>query len=166
MAHRAGLAFVELLEHLPTDRLHSKVAGTVVVTIDQTRLQDLLSAAGIDTGERVSAGEARRIACNAGILPAVLGGKSVPIDLGRTRRLFTETQQIALGLTHQTCAADGCERPFAWCELHHREPWALDGETDLANGLPLCGFHHRRIHDNHYTHRYQTNGRLAFHRRT
>ncbi len=43
-----------------------------------------LVASGIDTGERLSAGEARRIACNAGILPAVLNGKSVPLDLGST----------------------------------------------------------------------------------
>lgn len=166
IAHRSGLAFVELLEHLPTDRLNSKVACTVVVTIEQERLDNLLAAAGLDTGERLSAGEARRIACNAGILPAVLNGKSVPIDLGRTSRLFTETQQMALGLTHKTCAADGCERPFAWCEIHHLDPWSLGGRTDLAKGAPLCGFHHRRIHDTAYTHRFQPNGGLTFHRRT
>jgi Domain of unknown function (DUF222) len=166
MAHRSGLAFVELLEHLPTDRLNSKVAGTVVVTIEQSHLDNLLAAAGLDTGERLSAGEARRIACNAGILPAVLGGKSVPLDLGRTHRLFTENQQIALGLEHKTCIADGCERPFAWCEMHHLDPWALGGRTDLAKGAPLCGFHHRRIHDRCYIHRREPNGSITFHRRT
>ena len=166
MAHRSGLAFVELLEHLPTDRLHSKVAGTVVVTIERAHLDNLLVAAGIDTGERLSAGEARRIACNAGILPAVLNGKSLPLDLGRTSRLFTESQRIALGLTHKTCVADGCERPFAWCEIHHREQWAFGGRTDLADAVPVCGFHHRRIHDNGYTHRFHSDGSLTFHRRT
>ena len=34
-----GAAFVELLEHLPTDRLNGKVAATVVVTIDHDRLR-------------------------------------------------------------------------------------------------------------------------------
>ena len=36
--HRRGLAFAELLEHLPTDHLHPKTAATVVVTIDHTVL--------------------------------------------------------------------------------------------------------------------------------
>ena len=120
----AGLAFVEILEHLPTDRLHTKTAATVVVTLDHDTLVGQLKAAGLDTDDLVSSSEARRLACTAGILPAVLGGQSQPLDLGRTKRLFTEAQRVALGLTHTTCAADGCERPYAWCELHHRNPLA------------------------------------------
>lgn len=141
-----GLAFAELLKHLPTDHLHGAVASTVVVTIDHDALAEVLRAAGTDLDHRISAGEARRIACGAGILPAVLGGESIPVDLGRQRRLFTNTQRTALAAKHTTCAADGCERPYAWCELHHREPWSRGGPSDLTNALPLCGFHHRQIH--------------------
>ena len=54
----------------------------MVVTIDHTVLAGALKAAHLDTGETLSAGEARRLACNAAILPAVLGGKSVALDLG------------------------------------------------------------------------------------
>ena len=129
--HARGLAFCEVLEHLPTDHLHPKTAATVVVTIDEEQLRDRLKAAGLDTGEVISAGEARRLACNAGIVPAVLGGKSRVLDLGWLKRLFDEAQRIALGLIHDTCAADGCERPYAWCELHHRKPWSKGGRTDL-----------------------------------
>ena len=81
--HRRGLAFAELLEHLPTDHLHNKTAATVIVTIDHTVLAGALKAAHLDTGETLSAGEARRLACGAAILPAVLGTKSVGLDLGR-----------------------------------------------------------------------------------
>ena len=119
--HRRGLAFAELLEHLPTDHLHPKSAATVVVTIDHTVLQGALKAAHLDTDQTLSAGEARRLACNAAILPAVLGGKSVALDLGHSSRLFSESQRVAKGLEHTTCAATGCERPYAWCELHHRK---------------------------------------------
>ena len=125
--HRRGLAFAELLEHLPTDHLHPKTAATVVVTIDHTVLAGALKAAHLDTDQTLSAGEARRLACNAGILPAVLGAKSVALDLGRESRLFSESQRVAKGLEHATCAATGCERPYAWCELHHRQPWARGG---------------------------------------
>lgn len=141
-----GLAFVELLEHLPSDHLTGSVASTVVVTIDHEVLLGALRAAGTDVDEKISAGEARRLACGAGLLPAVLDGASNPLDLGRQRRLFSNTQRIALAAKHSTCAAESCERPFAWCELHHREPWSHQGKTDLANALPLCGFHHRQIH--------------------
>ncbi len=164
--HRRGLAFVELLEHLPTDRLHPKTAATVVVTIDHTVLQGALKTAGLDTGETITAGEARRLACNAGILPAILGTKSVALDLGRETRLFTEPQRLAVGLQHHTCAADGCERPFAWCELHHREPWSRGGRTDLNNAVPLCHYHHQRIHDHAYHQHEEPDGAIRFSRRT
>ncbi len=151
-AHQAGLALVEVLEHLPTDRLHSKVAATVVVTLDHDRLQAAVGAAGLDTGDALSAGELRRLACGAGILPAILNGPSMPLDLGRTSRFFTEAQRVALATRQHTCRAEGCDRPIAWCELHHRDPWSLGGTTNLDDAVGLCGFHHRRIHDPRYHH--------------
>jgi len=164
--HRRGLAFAELLEHLPTDHLHNKTAATVIVTLDHTVLAGALKAARLDTGESLSAGEARRLACSAGILPAVLGTKSVALDLGQGSRLFSESQRLAKGLEHTTCAATGCERPYAWCELHHRQPWANGGKTDLANAVPLCHQHHQWIHDDTYHHRQLPDGSLRFSRRT
>jgi hypothetical protein len=161
-----GLAFCELLEHLPTDRLHAKTAATVVVMIDEEALRGRLKAADLDTDDKISAGQARRIACNAGILPAVLGGASHRLDLGHSKRLYSEAQRIAVGLLHRTCAAEGCQRPFAWCELHHRRPWSAGGRTDLKDAVPLCHFHHRRIHDGGFTHRFQADGSVLFSRRT
>jgi hypothetical protein len=164
--HRRGLAFVELLEHLPTGHLHPKSAATVVVTIDHTVLAGALKAAHLDTDQSLSAGEARRLACNAAILPAVLGGKSVALDLGHTARLFSESQRVAKGLEHTTCAAAGCERPYAWCELHHRKAWASGGRTDLHNAIPLCHQHHQWIHDTAFDHQAMPDGGVRFSRRT
>ena len=144
---RHGQAFVELLEHLDTDRLNGKVAATVVVTIDHERLRENLGAAHLDTGHDLSASEARRLACSAGLLPAVLDGTSLPLDLGRSNRFFSEAQRVALATTYDECAAEGCDRPYAWCELHHEDPWAAGGATDLHLAVPLCGFHHQRVHD-------------------
>ena len=93
--HRRGLAFAELLEHLPTDHLHSKSAATVVVTIDHTVLAGAMKAAHLDTDQALSAGEARRLACNAGILPAVLGSR---VSRSRPR----QGSQVVLGVpTHR-----------------------------------------------------------------
>ncbi|WP_432478169.1 DUF222 domain-containing protein [Nocardioides sp. GXQ0305] len=145
-AHARGEAFSQVLEHLPVDHLHGKVAATVVVTLDLEVLRGQLKAARLDTGDLVSAAEARRLACQAGLVPAVLDGPSLPLDLGRQKRLFTEAQHLAGATRHTSCAADGCQVPYAWCELHHRRPWAPGGPTDLRDMVPLCGFHHRRIH--------------------
>ena len=165
--HRRGLAFAELLEHLPTDHLHTKTAATVVVTIDHTVLAGALKAAHLDTDQALSAGEARRLACNAGILPAVLGSKSVALDLGRESRLFSEAQRVAKGLEHTTCAATGCERPYAWCELHHRRPWAQGGKhRPRRTPIPLCHQHHHWIHDTGYNHQTMPDGSVRFSRRT
>ncbi len=163
--HARGTAFAELIEHLPTDRLHPRTAATVVVTMSEETLRDALAVAHLDTGTDISAGEARRLACNAQLLPAVLGGPSIPLDLGRSARLFSEAQRTALGLRQQTCGAKGCDRPFAWTEIHHLSSWALGGKTNLDNAIGLCHFHHQRIHDPAYDHELEPDG-IAFRRRT
>jgi hypothetical protein len=158
---RQGAAFVELLEHLPTDGLGA-VAATLLVKIDLDRLRDGLASAGIDSGVNIAVSDARRLACGAGIVPVVLNGRSEVLDLGRTRRLHSEPQRRALALRHDTCAAQGCERPFAWCDIHHPHAWSDGGRTDLPNGLPLCGHHHRRAHDNRYELRVLPTGEVRY----
>lgn len=165
-AHEKGLALVELLEHLPTDHLHSKVAATVVVTVDLDTLRGALRAAGVDTDDEITAGQARRMACGAALVPAVLDGSSVPLDLGRGRRLFSEPQRVALATRYTSCLAEGCQRPFAWCELHHRDPWHRGGPSDLRKAEPYCSFHHHRIHDPGYRHQRLPDGSVRFSRRT
>lgn len=165
-AHECGVAFAQVLERLPSDGLSDKVAATVVVKVDLDTLVGRLKVAGLDTGEVISAGEARRIACGAGIVPAVLGGESLPLDVGRARRFFTATQRTAAALVHDSCAAEGCDIPFAWCDMHHRQPWSQGGRTDLADLVPVCGFHHHRIHDPAFRHRHRGDGAVIFHRRT
>ena len=122
-----------------------QVAATVVVTIDHDRLREGVGAAHLDTGHDLSASETRRVACNAGILPAVLSGASLPLDLGRSNRFFSEAQRVALATTYDECAAEGCDRPYAWSELHHEDPWAKGGATDLDLAVPLVQqVQHRR----------------------
>ena len=97
--HRMGLAFVDYIETRPR-RSVPKAGGlsaTVVVTMELETLSGGLKAASLDTGGRISAGEARRLACRAGIIPVVLGGPSVPLDVGRRRRFNTEAQRIGWG---------------------------------------------------------------------
>lgn len=170
--HRAyAHAFCALLEALDPDRLpeHGGDATTVVVTLGIDQLRAELAAAGVIAGddhETISAGDARRLACQAKILPVVLGARGEVLDLGRSRRLFSRAQRRAIRFRDRGCRAEGCTIPAAWTEAHHLRPWSAGGPTDLDNAVSLCGHHHRRIHDSHYeTHRLPQ-GDIRFHRRT
>ncbi|MCR6032089.1 DUF222 domain-containing protein [Nocardioides sp. zg-579] len=165
---RMGDAFCELLERLPTDQL-PKLGGlnaTVVVTIDVDSLMDGLAPGVLDDGGVISAATARRLACEAGLIPAVLGSRSELLDLGRRTRLFSGAQRRGLNLTQPTCTAEGCDWPAHLCHAHHDQPWSSGGTTDLANARNLCPRHHTRIHDPAYETTHLPGGRVAFHRRT
>lgn len=146
--NRRGRAFAELVEHLAVDGLpqHGTSSASVVVTIEETKLRAGAGVARLDTGVEVSVGEARRLGCNAGIVPMVLSGQSRVLDLGTSRRLFDRYQRLALAHRDQGCVFPGCERPPAWCEAHHLHEWSRGGPTDLANGALVCGFHHHLVH--------------------
>ena len=143
---RRGQALASVLERLPTDHLNDKIAATLLVHVDLETLRGEREKVGAtDVAEDAPAGTLRRWAAAAGIIPTVLGGESLPLDLGRQARCFTPAQRAALSAVYQECAAEGCGRPFAWCEIHHHNPWQDGGATDLANAIPLCGHHHRMI---------------------
>jgi hypothetical protein len=165
---RMGRAFAELIERIPAKRL-PKVGGldaTIVVTIDLDTLTGKLHKAGVlDTGERISPGLARRLACAGRVIPVVLGGRSEVLDVGRARRLFTRAQLLALTLRDGRCVAEGCDWPPWLCHAHHWQRWADGGPTDLANGGLLCPRHHARAHDPTYALTHHPYGKVTFHRR-
>lgn len=170
--HRAyAHAFAALLETLDPDRLpeHGGDATTVLVTLSLAQLLTDLATAGVIAGdgeETISATDARRLACQATIIPVVLGGQGEILDLGRRTRLFTRAQRRALRLRDRHCRAEGCSIPAAWTEAHHLHPWSEGGPTDLTNAISLCNHHHHRIHDHAFIHDRLPNGDLRFHRRT
>ena len=166
----AGQGLMELLEqHLNLDTMPSVHGSvfTVLVTVPLQFLCDRVGVAVSDVGVRVSAGEVRRLACAAGIIPMVLGGDSVPLDLGREQRLFGRGQKIALNHLYGGCAAANCDRPPAWVEYHHKKPWSTGGRTDLKDGIPLCPPHHHMAdHPESWTMHTLPTGKVRFHRRT
>ena len=165
---RLGEAFCALLERIPSSVLpqHGGTATTVMVTIPFEQLLSGLGAADLGTGDRITAGAARRLACTADIIPVVLGGDSEILDLGRTARLFSPAQRKAMAVRDRRCRADGCSIPAAWCEAHHwRKPWSQGGRTDLADGVLLCPWHHHRAHDPAYDTSRLPNGDVRFNRR-
>jgi hypothetical protein len=165
---RMGDAFCELLEHLPADKLPQLggLNASVTVLIDYTHLKSATGRATLESGQPISASLARRMACEAGLLPAVLGRRSEVLDLGRASRLFTPAQRRALGITQRECTAVGCDWPAYLCHVHHDETWLSGGRTDLAKGRLLCPRHHARIHDPRYEATIHPDNQVTFHMRT
>jgi Domain of unknown function (DUF222) len=168
---RLGHAFEAFLEDVDPKRLplHGGNATTVVVTMDHKTLLDDLADAGVAfMGDQpISGSEARRLACNANLIPVVLGTDSVVLDQGRTTRLYKGPRRDTLAATQRTCRAEGCDIPAAWCEAHHGNGrWADGAGTDLADAVLFCCFHHHRAHDRRYDQTRLPDGRVRFNRRT
>ncbi|MGC4111256.1 MAG: DUF222 domain-containing protein [Nocardioides sp.] len=176
IARRRGEAFCAVLEHLPANGLPRSggSATQILVALDHATLVSQLDEAGVvtgvartSTGDDLTPGQARRLACNAGIIPHVLGGKSQILDQGRSRRLFTGPIRIAMDVRDGGCRVRGCDIPPAWCEAHHLDPWHTGGHTSLERSALLCAHHHHHtIHDPRYTVTHHPNGDITFHRGT
>ncbi|WP_155369808.1 HNH endonuclease signature motif containing protein [Catellatospora vulcania] len=118
----------------------------LVITVDYGDLVRRTGAGLLDDGATLTPETVRRVACDAQVIPAVLGGGGRLLDLGRTRRLVTGALRRALVLRDRGCAFPGCDRPPRWCQGHHIRHWADGGPTDLDNSVLLCGHHHRVVH--------------------
>jgi hypothetical protein len=163
-----GRAFAEYIQRYPVDQLPNSggLTATVVVTMDLDTLTGGLQAAQLDTGEHISPGLARKLACEAGIIPAVLGGPSEVLDIGRKTRFHTGPMRIAMTIRDGGCTADGCDWPPGLCHAHHDNlPWSQGGTTSAKDGRLLCPKHHTRAHDPTFTTTKHPDGKVSFTRR-
>ncbi|MEO5320421.1 DUF222 domain-containing protein [Arthrobacter sp. CC3] len=94
----------------------------------------------------VTAATVRKIACDADIIPVLLGSQGRILDIGRTTRVFPPHIRKALTARDQGCAFPGCTIPAPWCEAHHITYWSHGGTTSTDNGALLCSHHHHLIH--------------------
>ncbi|MDR6175388.1 hypothetical protein QE364_000009 [Nocardioides zeae] len=164
---RYGQAFQQLLEMLDQKDLPNAggTGATVVVTMTLESLLGGLASASLDTGGTISAAEARRLACEAGLIPAVLGTKSEVLDLGRTARFHTKAMRLAMATRDKGCVAEGCTRPPHQTHAHHLHAWAAGGHTNTRDGCLLCDQHHHQVHDPLYLVERLGTGKLRFTRR-
>ncbi len=124
----------------------------VVVLIDHDTLVGELRGTGVTlSGDVLSPGVVRRMACDAEIIPMVLGGQSEPLDVGRGERLHTRAQRLALIARDRECTWPGCTVPASWCDVHHTVYWSRGGHTSVETGALVCQKHHTVVHDRDLT---------------
>ncbi len=146
---RYGDAFsdaVDLALNSPQLPMQAGERAHVMVAVSLEDLKTGVGAATLGDTGTMTAAEARVQACDAMIIPAVLGGKSEPLDLGCLRRLISAGLRRALFLRDRGCAFPGCHRPPRHCQGHHIRHWANGGPTNLNNLVLMCAHHHRLLH--------------------
>lgn len=122
----------------------------VGVLIDMGTLVDGLHDASVCefvNGAAVDVATVRSLATQHGVVPIVIDGAGMPLDVGRSRRLATTAQRSALAAVHATCMVPDCDATFDRCDIHHLQSWESGGSTDLANLGPLCSACHHHVHD-------------------
>ena len=148
--HRQAQALIALVNGASESASDVPARAEIVVHVDLETLKSGLHAGGTcrtALGADLPVETVRRLACEAEILPVVLDGRSVPIDVGRSKRLATVHQRRALEAIHPTCAIPDCEVIFDHCNVHHIDYWENGGSTDLNNMIPLCSRHHHAAHE-------------------
>jgi len=148
-AKRRADALLEVVQRgvAAADRLPVTDKAKLVVTVEHEVLAGQLRGTGLAmSGAVLSISTVRRLACDAAIIPMVLGTKGEPLDVGRTWRLVTKGLRSALWQRDRGCSFPGCTIPAQWTDAHHVQPWWLGGRTSLLNLALLCRRHHTHVH--------------------
>ena len=141
---RRGLAGGEDMPTTP------KAAVQVTIRWDVLRAE-LTGLGTTATGEVLSPETVRRLACDADLIPIVLGTDNEILAMGRARRLVTPGQRRVLEYRDRHCSFPGCSIPASWCDAHHVVHWSRNGPSDVDNYALLCGRHHTVVHDRDLT---------------
>jgi hypothetical protein len=135
------------------------IPASVVVTIS---LEDLFAKAGLAEtadGSQLTSDQLLRIADEAEIWPTIIDRNGVPLALGRSQRLASKGQTMALIARDAGCSFPGCTHPPQWCDRHHILDWILGGLTDLENlTMLLCRYHHTHFLQKGWTCRINADG--------
>jgi Domain of unknown function (DUF222)/HNH endonuclease len=154
---RRGEALVTLVRRAvaTADKGPRHTKSQLFVTVDLETLRSGLRGAGVavggpEAGTLLAPETVRRLACDATIIPTVLGAAGAVVDLGMDVRLFTSAQVKRLWLRDGHCTYPGCDMPGLWADAHHLRHWADGGPTDLGNAALLCERHHTVVHNRRY----------------
>ncbi|MEJ2890923.1 HNH endonuclease signature motif containing protein, partial [Actinomycetospora aeridis] len=102
----------------------------IAVTIDHDWLRRAVGHGVLDDQQLVDAATLRRLACDADVIPLILGSRSEPLDIGRRSRTVPDAIRRALTVRDQGCAFPGCPRRPRRCHAHHIRFWGHGGPTE------------------------------------
>ncbi|ASN19618.1 DUF222 domain-containing protein [Arthrobacter sp. YN] len=153
------IGYQELLEQVHNHQHHNTGTATFIGPNQPSTRTETGTGTGTGIGAGAGAGTGtatfsgpmhpntiRKIACDAEIIPVLLGSDSRVLDIGRTTRTFPPHIRKAITARDGGCAFPDCTMPAPWCEAHHTTYWSHGGTTSTDNGTLLCSHHHHLIH--------------------
>jgi hypothetical protein len=126
-----------------TELLDSGAPAQVIISMTADQLEDRQGWAETSFGQLLTVGQALKLADEAAISLLVRDARGVVLRQGRTKRIATRSQTLALIARDLGCSFPGCDKPPEWCQRHHIVAWADGGTTDVDNLTLLCHSHHR-----------------------
>ncbi len=132
--------------------------ATVIVTIDADDLINRIGHGRTADGTPIPTAKLLQMANNAEIIPTVLAASGAVLDLGRSRRIASRTQTLALIARDGGCSFPGCAHPPQYCERHHIREWLNGGLTNLKNLTLVCAYHHHNFLARGWTCKINTDG--------
>jgi len=152
-SRRTADALVEMAHRSSgPDPDRSAVHPEIVIVVPHDRLTEnepdpFAPAPTLVGGGPLNLNDVFRLAFLGAVSKMTIDDQGRPLNLGRTQRLATADQWIALRVRDRGCVAPGCHRPADYCQAHHLQWWDRHGGlTDLANLCLLCSAHHALIH--------------------
>jgi Domain of unknown function (DUF222)/HNH endonuclease len=128
-----------------TELPDSGAPAQVIITLTADQLATRTGLAQTSFGQQLSVSEALGLADEAAINLLLTDVTGAVLAHGRTKRIATRSQTLALIARDQGCTFPGCDKPPEWCQRHHILAWADGGRTDLNNLTLVCGHHHREF---------------------
>src|SRR3989449_3110946 len=153
LAQKSGAHDDRLLPQRYADALVELASAGKPANLQVTAtIETLKGLAGAAAGEMefslpISSTSVQRMACDCSVTRVLLSQESMTIDVGRSKRVISNSLRKVLKIRDGHCRWPGCERPASWCDGHHLVHWIHGGETNLGNLVLLCRRHHRMVHE-------------------
>ena len=121
--------------------------AAVVVTMGYQDLLERTGAGTTLTGELLAPETVRRMACDAAIIPAVLGSQGSRCSTWAGPSGWPPPSRCRrCGSATGAAPSPAARGPPRWCDAHHVWHWCDGGPTDLSNLALLCPRHHTIVH--------------------
>jgi hypothetical protein len=118
-----------------------KNPSEILVQIDANTL-----TGSLEDGSGLAPETAKRLLCDAGIVPCCEDEHGHILDIGRKTRTIPAAIRRALMRRDGGCRFPGCQN-HRFVDGHHLHHWTRGGETRLDNLVLLCRKHHRAVHE-------------------
>lgn len=153
LVQRRHDALSAILHNYSADKINRTGVGTVVVSMSAKDIDEMTDAGAdhrypTNTSAMLTPADILRLGATKYNFAVVHDPETGnPLNVGRTKRLATVEQRIALLATQLVCTNPDCTQPFCNCEIHHLKPWQFDGSTDIWNLTTICRPHHAANRD-------------------